>query len=127
MIYEKSVIPVNKVGSRVGASLGRAKGIGHKGSVAALGVGQRLRSFYDKYGAHVPGLAEYGRKAEPYLEKAEQVAKELEAALRPRQSLEKKKKKKSKEQFSTQPVHAKPSGGSRTRPSLHKKEAVRRK
>ena len=69
MIYQKSYVPPNTVGFKQG-NLGSVFRVGYKAAGQVLSLGNKAKQFYEKYGAHVPQVAEKVRELEPYLNKA---------------------------------------------------------
>ena len=69
MIYQKSYVPPNTVGFKQG-NLGSVFRVGYKAAGQVLSLGNKAKQFYEKYGAHVPQVAEKVRELEPYFNKA---------------------------------------------------------
>ena len=113
MIYQKSYVPPNTVGFKQG-NLGSVFRVGYKAAGQVLSLGNKAKQFYEKYGAHVPQVAEKVRELEPYFNKA------MEGAAKVRNTLEKSKRR-SHNSDTQLSINQKPSGGSQSRPGVHRR------
>ena len=81
MIYQKSYVPPGTVGVKGGNPLDSVFHVGIKAAGHVVRLGEKTKRFYEKYGAHIPGVAEKARELEPYFNKGMDTAKKMRNTL----------------------------------------------